>query len=131
MDRAMGLEDVAAVLVVLALLAGASLRFAQVATGRGEALDVGRGTRTFFFLAAWVSSLGAIVGWLGVLVERVLGPLAPIDPWLVAVVGSLVAPPLGQMNARLSGVMDADPGEPGPSANEAAPTSKGPTGPAA
>ncbi len=61
----------------------------------------GRGTRTFFTVAAWVSALGAILGWLLVLVELVLGPVSPIDPRLLVVTFGVIAPPLGQMSRKL------------------------------
>jgi len=45
--------------------------------------------------------LGAIAGWLLVLVEIASGPVEAIRPWLLAVSFNLIAPPLGLMHARL------------------------------
>jgi hypothetical protein len=55
-----------------------------------------------FTVAAWVTSVGAILGWSLVLVELVLGPISPVNPWLLAMTFALVAPPVGQMSRGLT-----------------------------
>jgi hypothetical protein len=102
MDRSSGREEVAALVAALALLGAASLLFTHVQSNAGVLTKTGRVTRTLFAVATWLSSLGAIFGWLLVLAELVLGPISPINPWLLAVAFGLVAPPVGQMSRRLA-----------------------------
>jgi hypothetical protein len=102
MDRSLGREEVAVVLAVLVLLGAASLLFTHVQSRAGVLTKAGRTIRTFFAVAAWVSSLGAILGWLLVVAELVLGPIIPINPLLLAVAFGLAALPVGQMHRRLA-----------------------------
>ena len=60
---------------------------------------------------SWGTSLGAILGWVLVLAESVLGPIRPINPWLLAIAFGLAAPPLGQMHRSLTRP-DAEPERP-------------------
>ena len=45
------------------------------------------------------------------LAELVLGPISPINPWLLAIAFGLAAPPLGQMRRSLTRP-DAEPERP-------------------
>jgi hypothetical protein len=109
-NRSLGAAEFAAIAAALVLLAGASLLFTQVLAKAGIVTGAGRGTRTFFTVTSWVSALGAVLGWLLVLVELVLGPVSPIDPRLLVVTFGVIAPPLGQMSRKLVPTM-ADAGE--------------------
>jgi hypothetical protein len=107
MGRSVGRDEVLALVGVLALLGGASLRFTQVQSRRGLLTKAGQGTRIFFSVATWVSWVGSVLAWLLVLAELVLGPLSPVAPVFLALAFALVAPPIAQMNARLT-PLDAD-----------------------
>jgi len=48
MDRSFGRDDVLLLLAVLAFLAGASIRFAQLASRDAGLAGAGKGTRLFF-----------------------------------------------------------------------------------
>lgn len=101
MNRSLGAAEFAALAAALVLLAGASLLFTHVLGKARIVARSGRGTRTFFTVTAWVSALGAILGWLMVLVELVLGPVSPFDPRVLVVTFGVMAPPLGQMSRKL------------------------------
>lgn len=101
MDRSVGREEVLALVSVLAVVGGASLRFTQIQSRAGLSTPAGRGTRLFFSVATWVCWSGSVVAWLLVLAEAVLGPFLPTAPVVLALALALVAPPIAQMNARL------------------------------
>ena len=60
---------------------------------------------------------GPNIGWprggglMDRLAELVLGPISPINPWLLAIAFGLAAPPLGQMRRSLTRP-DAEPERP-------------------
>lgn len=97
----------ATLVAALTLLGAASLLFTHVLSNAGVTIKAGRATRIAFALAAWISSLGAILGYLLVLAELVLGRIGPVNPWVLAIAFGLAAPPVGQMSRRLTPA-DAD-----------------------
>ena len=107
MNRPLGTTEFAAVAAALVLLAFASLLFTHLLAKAGIATGAGRGVRVFFAVATWVSALGAVLGWLLVLVELVLGPVSPVDARILVVTFGVIAPPLGQMTRRLTPSTDA------------------------
>jgi hypothetical protein len=100
-NEALGVAEVAVVVGILAFLGGVSLSFTHIHSKEGVPIKAGRGPRTFFAVAAWVTSLGAIIGWLLVLGELALGPISPVNPWVLGVAFGLAAPPVGQMYRSL------------------------------
>jgi len=89
--------ELALSLAVLPLLAAASMVFAQ------RPARPGRGARLFLTSTAWICWLGAVAGWLLVLVQLVTGPgISPANPLVVAVAFGLAAPPTASMARALA-----------------------------
>ena len=102
MNRPLGTTEFAAVAAALVLLAFSSLLFTHLLAKASIVTRAGRGVRVFFAVATWVSAVGAVLGWLLVLVELVVGPVSPVDARILVVTFGVIAPPLGQMARRLT-----------------------------
>lgn len=106
MNRPLGATEFAAVAAALVLLAFSSLLFTHLLAKASVVTKAGRGVRVFFAVAWWVSALGAVLGWLLVLVELVVGPVSSIDARILVVTFGVIAPPLGYMARRLTPLTD-------------------------